>query len=229
MSAPSRVDARTALLGRIRHTGVIAVIRAESDDSAFRIAETLVGAGLRLIEITMTVPGAIGVMTALGRQFGSAIDLGAGTITSESMAEAAVEAGCAFLVTPCLVAGVIASAKARDVTIISGALTPTEILAADRAGADLVKIFPASTAGGPAYIRALRGPFPSIGFVATGGVGLDSVAEYIGAGVTAVGAGGELIARAAVKAGDFAAIGQAARAFLDAARQARPATEGVVR
>jgi 2-dehydro-3-deoxyphosphogluconate aldolase/(4S)-4-hydroxy-2-oxoglutarate aldolase len=229
MSAPIPAEGRAALLGRIRDAGIIAVIRADSDDSAFRVAETLVGAGLRLIEITMTVPGALGVMTALGRQFGPAIDLGAGTITSESMVEAAVGAGCAFLVTPCLVAGVIASAKARDVAIISGALSPTEVLAADRAGADLVKIFPASTAGGPAYIRALRGPFPSIGFVATGGVALDTVAEYIQAGVTAVGAGGEMIPRASVQAGDYRAIGQSARAFLEAARRARAAGEGVVR
>jgi 2-dehydro-3-deoxyphosphogluconate aldolase/(4S)-4-hydroxy-2-oxoglutarate aldolase len=228
MKTPHPTGGRVGLLDRLRETGIIAVIRADSDESAFRVAETLVEAGLRLIEITMTVPGAVGVMTALARRFGPAIDLGAGTITSESMAEAAVEAGCAFLVTPCLVPRVVA-ARARDVAMICGALTPTEVLAAHRSGADLVKIFPASTAGGPAYIRALRGPFPSIGFVATGGVALGTVAEYFQAGVAAVGAGGELISRAAVEAGDFAAIGASARAFLEAARAAKPVGKGVVR
>jgi len=218
------------VLDRLRAVGLVPVIRADSRETALRIAEVLAEAGLAFIEITMTVPGALDVVAGLGRQFGGAIDLGAGTITSAAMADEAVDAGCGFLVTPCLVPEVITAARARSVPVIAGALTPTEVFQAHHAGADLVKVFPASTAGGPAYIRALRGPFPSIGLVATGGVGLDAIPAYFEAGVAALGVGGEMISRAAVAAGDWSAVRQSARTFLEAVRRARPALpEGVGR
>jgi 2-dehydro-3-deoxyphosphogluconate aldolase/(4S)-4-hydroxy-2-oxoglutarate aldolase len=208
-------------LERITAAGIVPVIRADSEATALRIAEALIGAGLDVIEITMTVPNATGVMAALARQFGDRIVLGAGTVTSTTMAGDAADAGCAFLVTPCLALDVVAAAKARHMPVICGALTPTEIVAADRAGADLVKVFPASAVGGPAYIRAVRGPLPNIGLVATGGVGLDSVAAYFEAGVVALGVGGEMISRAAVASGDFQKIGDAGRRFVEEARRAR--------
>lgn len=208
-------------LERITAVGIVPVIRADSEATALRIAEALIGAGLDVIEITMTVPNATGVMAALARQFGDRIVLGAGTVTSTTMAGDAADAGCAFLVTPCLALDVVAAAKARHMPVICGALTPTEIVAADRAGADLVKVFPASAVGGPAYIRAVRGPLPNIGLVATGGVGLDSVAAYFEAGVVALGVGGEMISRAAVASGDFQKIGDAGRRFVEEARRAR--------
>jgi 2-dehydro-3-deoxyphosphogluconate aldolase / (4S)-4-hydroxy-2-oxoglutarate aldolase len=208
-------------LDRISEVGIVPVIRADSETNALRIAEALIGAGLDVIEITMTVPNATRAMEALARQFGSDVVLGAGTITSAAMAAAAIDAGCTFLVTPCVVPDVIAAAKARRVPVICGALTPTEIFSAHRAGADLVKVFPASAVGGPAYIRAVRGPFPHIGLVATGGVGLDTVTAYFDAGVVALGVGGELISRAAVAAGDFQAVADAGRSFVEEARRAR--------
>jgi 2-dehydro-3-deoxyphosphogluconate aldolase/(4S)-4-hydroxy-2-oxoglutarate aldolase len=210
-----------AALERITAVGIVPVIRADSEATALRIAEALIGAGLDVIEITMTVPNATGVMAALARQFGDRIVLGAGTVTSTTMAGDAADAGCAFLVTPCLALDVVAAARARHMPVICGALTPTEIVAADRAGADLVKVFPASAVGGPAYIRAVRGPLPNIGLVATGGVGLDSVAAYFEAGVVALGVGGEMISRAAVASGDFQKIGDAGRRFVEEARRAR--------
>jgi 2-dehydro-3-deoxyphosphogluconate aldolase/(4S)-4-hydroxy-2-oxoglutarate aldolase len=208
-------------LERVAAVGIVPVIRADSETAALRIAEALIGAGLEVIEITMTVPNATRVMAAIAQQFGADVVLGAGTVTSTTMAGEAVDAGCAFLVTPCLAFDVVAAARARHVPVICGALTPSEIVAADRAGADLVKVFPASAVGGPAYIRAIRGPLPNIGLVATGGVGLDSVGAYFEAGVFALGVGGEMISRAAVAAGDFRKIGDAARQFVQEARRVR--------
>jgi 2-dehydro-3-deoxyphosphogluconate aldolase/(4S)-4-hydroxy-2-oxoglutarate aldolase len=210
-----------AALERIRDVGIIPVIRADSELTALRIAEALVAAGLGVVEVTMTVPSATSVMTSIARRFGLDVALGAGTITSAAMAAEAVDCGCTFLVTPCLLPGVVSAATARSVPIICGALTPTEIQAAHQAGADLVKVFPASAVGGPAYIRAVRGPFPHIGLVATGGVGLPTVGSYFEAGCVAVGVGGELISREAVATGAFSAIGERGREFLAEARRAR--------
>jgi 2-dehydro-3-deoxyphosphogluconate aldolase/(4S)-4-hydroxy-2-oxoglutarate aldolase len=208
-------------LARIRDVGIVPVIRAESDETALRIAEALIAAGLAVIEITMTVPNAARAMASIAGRFGADVVLGAGTITSTAMVSTAVDAGCTFLVTPCLLPAVVADAKARGVPVICGALTPTEVFAAHQSGADLVKVFPAGAVGGPAYIRALKGPFPTIDFVVTGGVSLQTVGDYFKAGVAAIGVGGELISREAVRAGDFQIIGAAGRQFVEAVRNAR--------
>ena len=214
--------APVAALDRIRALGIIPVIRASDEATALRIADALIDAGLDVIEITMTVPNATVVMASLAHRFGTEVTLGAGTVTSAAMAAAVIEAGATFVVTPCMLPEVVAAAKSRHVPTICGALTPTEIFAAHQSGADLVKVFPASLVGGPAYIRAVRGPFPHIGLVATGGVTIDTVAPYFEAGVAAVGVGGELISRAAVAAGDFRVIAAAGRQFLEEAKRARP-------
>ena len=214
-------SASLSTLDAIRDVGIIPVIRADAEATALRIAEALIGAGLDVIEITMTVPNATAVMASIAKRFGADVVLGAGTITSTAMALAAIDAGCTFLVTPCMLPVVVTVARARKVPIICGALTPTEIFGAHEAGADLVKVFPASTVGGPAYIRAVRGPLPHIGLVATGGIALNTITAYFEAGVVAVGVGGELISRAAVAAGDFQAIGDAGRQFLEEARRTR--------
>ena len=216
-------------LERIRHVGIIPVIRADAASTAVRIAEALIGAGLGVIEITMTVPHATSVMASIASRFGADVILGAGTVTTAAMAGEAVDSGCTFLVTPCMLPKVVTAAKARGVPVICGALTPTEILAAHQAGADLVKVFPASAVGGPAYIRAVGGPLPHIGLVATGGVGLATVVPYFEAGVVAVGVGGELISREAVAAGAFGSIGDLARRFREEARRARSAGSGSAR
>jgi 2-dehydro-3-deoxyphosphogluconate aldolase/(4S)-4-hydroxy-2-oxoglutarate aldolase len=212
-----------AALDRIRHVGIIPVIRADAEATALRIAEALVNAGLGVIEITMTVPKATSVMASIASRFGNDVALGAGTITSAAMAKDALDSGCTFLVTPAVLPKVLAVAKVRGVPAICGALTPTEILAAHQAGADLVKVFPASAVGGPAYIRAVRGPLPHIGLVATGGVALATVRPYFEAGVVAVGVGSELMSREAVAAGAFSSIGDLGRQFREEARRARAA------
>jgi 2-dehydro-3-deoxyphosphogluconate aldolase/(4S)-4-hydroxy-2-oxoglutarate aldolase len=224
----STVVPHTAL-ERIRHVGIIPVIRADAESTALRIAEALVGAGLGVIEITMTVPNATSVMESAAKRFGADIIIGAGTITTAAMAGDAVDSGCTFIVTPAVLPQVVTAARARGVPVICGALTPTEILAAHQAGADLVKVFPASAIGGPAYIRAVRGPFPDIGLVATGGVGLPTVGSYFEAGCVAVGVGSELISREAVAAGAFASIGDLGRQFREEARRAMAAGSGPAR
>jgi 2-dehydro-3-deoxyphosphogluconate aldolase/(4S)-4-hydroxy-2-oxoglutarate aldolase len=213
--------ASASALDRIRAVGIIPVIRARDEATALQIAEALIGAELEVIEITMTVPNATKVMSSIAQRFSANVTLGAGTVTSAAMTTDVIEAGATFVVTPCMLPEVVGTAQARHVPTIIGALTPTEIFAAHQSGADLVKVFPASLVGGPAYIRAVLGPLPQIGLVATGGVTLETVAPYFEAGVAAVGVGGELISRAAVAAGDFHAIADAGRQFLEEAKRAR--------
>jgi 2-dehydro-3-deoxyphosphogluconate aldolase/(4S)-4-hydroxy-2-oxoglutarate aldolase len=217
--------ARARALTRIRDTGVVPVLRAASPDAALLIAAALVNGGMDVLEITMTVPGAADVIAAVAARWGRDVLVGAGTLTSTAQLDAAIAAGARFVVTPSVVPEVIAAAAAHDVAIIGGALTPTEILATHRAGVDIVKVFPAGAVGGPAYVRALKGPFPEIPLMATGGVSLETVAAYFQAGVDALGAGGELISRMAVASGRYDVITDAARSFLQAARSARHTEE----
>ncbi len=218
-----------AALERIRHVGIIPIIRADAESTALRIAEALVGAGLGVIEIAMTVPNARSVMASAVQRFGADVIIGAGTVTTAAMAGEAIDCGCTFLVTPGVLPRVVTVARARGVPVICGALTPTEILAAHQAGADLVKVFPASAVGGPAYIRAVRGPLPQVGLVATGGVTLATVLPYFEAGVVAVGVGSELISREAVAAGAFSSISDLGRQFREEARRALAAGSGPAR
>jgi 2-dehydro-3-deoxyphosphogluconate aldolase/(4S)-4-hydroxy-2-oxoglutarate aldolase len=205
----------------MRSVGVIPVIRADSARSAGEVAAVLVDAGLSVIEITMTVPDALAAIRSAVADLGGAAIVGAGTITTAEMAAQAIDAGAAFVVTPSLVPTVIETARKRGVPIIAGALTPTEIMTAIDAGADWVKVFPASAVGGPSYLRALRGPFPTLDLVPTGGVTLESVGPYIEAGAAAVGVGGELIRADAIKRGDLQSIGALAVQFREAVRAAR--------
>ena len=208
-----------SVLARIRDVGVIPVIRADSARAAGQVAAVLVESGLVVIEITMTVPDALTAIRSAVADLGATAIVGAGTVTTAEMAAQAIDAGAAFVVTPALAPGVIQTARKRGVPVIAGALTPTEIMAAIDAGADWVKVFPASAVGGPAYLKALRGPFPSLQLVPTGGVTLESVGPYIQAGAAAVGVGGELI-RA-----DFQSTSALAKEFRDAARAARLASQ----
>lgn len=212
---------RTGVLGLLRRGGIIPVIRAESADVALRIVEALIHGGIRTLEITMTVPDAVTAIRTVAGQFGPDVLLGAGTVTSAELAERSLEAGAEFLVTPCLVTDVIRLARDRDVAVLPGALTPTEVFTAWSAGGDLVKIFPASSVGGPSYVRALKGPFPQIPVCPTGGVSLQTIGDFVKAGADAVGIGGELVSKAAIAKGDFAAISDLARQYVDALSAAR--------
>ena len=202
--------------------GVIPVVRCDSADVAIRVTDVLIDAGLPVAEITFTVPDAVDVIAKLARRRGV---IGAGTVTSAEQARAVIRAGAEFIVSPGFVPEVIEVEKAAGVTMMPGALTPTEILNAQRAGADLIKVFPIQSLGGPSYLRALRGPFPDIPLVPTGGVDLGNVAEFIRAGAAAVGVGSELISRQALAAGNYATIAERAALFVAAVAQARR-TEG---
>jgi 2-dehydro-3-deoxyphosphogluconate aldolase/(4S)-4-hydroxy-2-oxoglutarate aldolase len=213
------------VLARIRDVGVIPVIRADSARSARELAAVLVDAGLFVIEITMTVPDALAAIQAAVKDLGAGAIVGAGTVTTGEMAARAIDAGAAFVVTPSLAPAVIDAARKRSVPVIAGALTPTEIMTAIDAGADWVKVFPASAVGGPSYLRALKGPFPTLDLVPTGGVTLESVGPYMQAGAAAVGVGGELIRADALKRGDLQSIGALAVQFREAVRSSRLASQ----
>lgn len=219
MTARSR--SRTDVLLTLREVGIIPVIRAESADVALAVVEALMEAELTIAEITMTVPNAIEAIAAVEKRFGGAILVGAGTVTDAETARRAIDAGAGFVVSPCLVGEVIEVAQREDVPVLPGALTPTEIFDAFRRGADMVKVFPAQNMGGASYLRALRGPFPDIPLVPTGGVTLESIADLFGAGAAAVGVGSELLSKDALARRDFKAIVALARRFVAAAGAAR--------
>ena len=197
------------------------MIRAPSADAAVAVVEALLQAGLTVAEITMTIPNAIDAIGSVTKRFANKVLVGAGTVTDAETARRAVDAGAGFIVTPCLVREVIDAARRADVAVLPGALTPSEVLEAFRLGGDMVKVFPTQSVGGAAYLRALRGPFPDIPLVPTGGVTLENVREMFDAGAAAVGVGSELISKDALARRDYAAIGALAAQFLAAARQAR--------
>jgi 2-dehydro-3-deoxyphosphogluconate aldolase / (4S)-4-hydroxy-2-oxoglutarate aldolase len=205
----------------LREVGVIPVIRAPSAEAAVTVAEALLEAGLAVAEITMTVPNAIIAIGGIAKRFPGKLLVGAGTVTDAETAQRAIDAGAEFIVSPCLVREVVDAALRADVAVLPGALTPGEVFEAFRAGGDLVKVFPVQSVGGAAYLRALRGPFPDIPLVPTGGVTLEDVAELFRAGAAAVGVGSELISKDALARHDYAAIGALAKRFVAAARQAR--------
>jgi 2-dehydro-3-deoxyphosphogluconate aldolase/(4S)-4-hydroxy-2-oxoglutarate aldolase len=209
------------VLAALREGGIVPVIRADSADTALRIVDALVAGGIRTLEITMTVPDAIGAIKAVADRFGSSVLLGAGTVTSRALAEGSLDAGAEFLVTPCVVPDVIAVAKERDVAVLPGAMTPTEVFTAWSSGGDIIKIFPASNVGGASYLKALKGPFPQIPLCPTGGVNLQTIGEFVKAGASAVGVGGELVSKAAIDAGDYGKITELANRYVAALAAAR--------
>ena len=211
----------TQTVSRLREVGIIPIIRAASADVVVPVAEALLHAGLPVVEITLTVPNAIDAIAAVAKRFAGKVLLGAGTVTDAESVRRAVDAGAEFIVTPCLVPEVIAAAQRAGVVVLPGALTPTEVFEAHRLGGDLVKVFPVQSAGGAAYLRALRGPFPDIPLVPTGGVTLENLAEMFRAGAAAVGVGTELISKDALDRRDYTAIGALAKQFVAAVRQAR--------
>jgi 2-dehydro-3-deoxyphosphogluconate aldolase/(4S)-4-hydroxy-2-oxoglutarate aldolase len=216
-----REGSQTGVVSTLREIGIIPVIRAASADAATAVVEALLDAGLAVAEITMTVPNAIDAIASVVARFGDKVLVGAGTVTDAETTRRAIDAGAGFIVTPCLVPDVIATAHRADVAILPGALTPTEVFEAFRMGGDMVKVFPAHNVGGAAYLRALRGPFPDIPLVPTGGVTLDNLGEMFDAGAAAVGVGSELVSKDALARRDYAAIGALATQFLTAVRQAR--------
>jgi len=208
-------------LALIREVGLVPIVRAPSPEDAFRAAEAIISGGIGIAEITMTVPNAIRLMERVAERYGDKVLLGAGTILDPESCRAALLAGAEFIVTPSLDVRVIEMARRYSKPCFPGALTPTEVLTAWQAGADMVKIFPAGPVGGPKYIKALKGPFPQIDFVPTGGVNLETTPEFIKAGAAAVAVGGELVDVKALREGKVDVITSNARRFMDAVRAAR--------
>jgi 2-dehydro-3-deoxyphosphogluconate aldolase/(4S)-4-hydroxy-2-oxoglutarate aldolase len=202
----------TLALTSITDVGVIAVLRAPSADAAVSAVDALVAGGVTGVEITFSTPDAEAAIAEVARRHGDAVLLGAGTITRPEQAESAVAAGARFLVCPGTEASLARAMTATGATVMLGALTPSEVMAAVALGADVVKVFPASL-GGPAYLRSLRGPFPDVPLMPTGGVSADNIGQWVGAGALAVGAGSELCSPAAMRAGTWEVIEDQARSF----------------
>jgi 2-dehydro-3-deoxyphosphogluconate aldolase/(4S)-4-hydroxy-2-oxoglutarate aldolase len=186
-----------------------------------RAAEAIYRGGITTLEITMTVPGAIHVMEKVADRMGDKVLLGAGTVLDGETTRAALLAGAQFIVSPALRHSVIEVAHRYSKPVLPGALTPNEVLAAWEAGADLVKVFPAGNMGGPKYIKALKGPFPHIEMVPTGGVNLETAVDFLLAGSAALGVGSDLVDPHALAAGKLDVIEDNARKFLECVRQAR--------
>ena len=212
---------KTDVLQRIRDIGLVPVVRAESADQAMRAVEAIKAGGVSVLEVTMTVPGAIGVIEQLAKAFGAEALIGAGTVLDPETADKCIQAGAQFIVSPALNEETIAFCRARDIAIFPGALTPTEVVRAWNAGADAVKVFPAGAVGGASYLKALKAPLPQIELVPTGGVSLKTAADFIKAGAMALGVGADLVDMKALRDGNDQLITERARQFLEIVREAR--------
>ena len=213
---------KALVLERIRSVGLVPVIRARSADEAGQVADAIQAGGVGILEITMTVPGAVEVIRELARRGGDAL-VGAGTVLDPESARACMDAGALFIVSPSLNLDTIATCREAGVAILPGALTPTEVVTAWNAGADLVKVFPAGAVGGPSYIKALKAPLPQIEVVPTGGVNLKTAGDFIRAGASALGVGADLVDLAAVRRGEASAVTERAREYVRIVQEARQA------
>lgn len=209
------------ILAFITDIGIVPVVRTPSAESAIRSIEAIYSGGVRAAEVTMTVPGAIKALEKLADRFGDKIMLGAGTVLDPETARICMLAGAQFFVTPTLKLATIEMIKRYSKVICAGALTPTEVLMAWEAGADVVKVFPANSLGGPKYIKALKGPLPHIEMIPTGGVNLETAGEFLKAGACAVAVGGELVDAKSIREGRFDVIQDRARQYLAIVGKAR--------
>lgn len=214
---------REQVRAKVIEVGIVPVVRAASAKNAIAAAEAIVAGGISIVEITMTVPGALNVISQLADSGSDDVLLGAGTVLDADTARRCFDAGAQFLVTPGFDLGTINAARNADKVIMAGALTPTEVIAAWRGGADFIKVFPVSALGGANYIKALRAPLPQIPLVPTGGVNVSTAADFLKAGAAALGIGGELVSAAALSSGDTAQITKLAKQYLEIVRQTREA------
>jgi 2-dehydro-3-deoxyphosphogluconate aldolase / (4S)-4-hydroxy-2-oxoglutarate aldolase len=209
------------IVQRIKTLGIVPIVRTTDAESAIRSVEAICEGGIPCAEITMTVDGAIKALEKVADKFGDKIILGAGTVLDPETARACMLAGAEFFVTPSLNTKTIEMVKRYSKAIFPGALTPTEIVTAWQSGADAIKIFPCSALGGAKYIKALKGPFPQIEFVPTGGVNLDTLGDFLAAGCCAVGVGSELVDGKTVAAGKYEVFTERARQFTKKIAEAR--------
>jgi 2-dehydro-3-deoxyphosphogluconate aldolase / (4S)-4-hydroxy-2-oxoglutarate aldolase len=209
------------VLRRIAEVGVLPVVRAASAAEAMQVVEAIKAGGVPVLEITMTVPGAVKVIEQVADRYGSEVVVGAGTVLDPETARACILAGAAFVVSPSLNAATIELCRRYSVAVMPGALTPTEVVTAWQAGADVVKVFPCGALGGAKYLKSLKAPLPQIEMIPTGGVSLQTAAEFIEAGALALGVGADLVDTKAIRAGEAGKVIEAARAYVAAVRAAR--------
>jgi 2-dehydro-3-deoxyphosphogluconate aldolase / (4S)-4-hydroxy-2-oxoglutarate aldolase len=218
---PYKQMTKREILAFMTEVGIVPVVRTNSAESAVKAVEAIYKGGVRAAEITMTVPGAIKALEKVADQFGDKIVLGAGTVLDPETARSCMLAGAEFFVTPALRVSTIEMARRYSKVICPGALTPTEVLTAWEAGADIVKVFPCGNVGGAKYIKALKGPFPQIEMIPTGGVNLETAADFLKAGACAVAVGGELVDGKSIKEGRYDIIEEKARQYLAVIAKAR--------
>lgn len=211
---------KSETLEKIANIGLLAVLRAPSSEGCRRAVEVLVESGVTGIEVTYSTPDAAAVISSVAGDYGEDVVVGAGTVLTTEQAVAAADAGARFLVSPGTDEEVVLAMAGTDRVVMAGALTPTEVMKAIRLDVDVIKIFPGSL-GGPSYLRSLRGPFPNVPFMPTGGVSADNVADWFAAGAVALGAGSELASAKDIQAADFAGIREKAGSFVAAVREAR--------
>jgi len=211
---------KTAKLNLIRETGVIAIMRAQSSAQLIAAADAIWAGGVRAIEVTMTTPGALSVIEEATVRYGEKVIFGAGSVLDAETARAAILAGADFVVAPTLDPATIELCSRYSVPVMPGCYTPTEMLTAWQAGADMVKLFPASV-GGPALLKAILAPLPQIEIVPVGGVDLDTAAEFIASGAAALGVGSSLVNQKLLDAGDMEELTRRAKAFIEKVKQGR--------
>src|SRR5918994_4301742 len=212
---------KSEVIKQIKDIGVIPVVRATTADEAMRAIDAIREGGISILEITMTVPGAVGVIEQVAARFGNEALVGAGTVLDAETAKTCISAGAQFIVSPALNMDTIAYCREQDVAVMPGALTPTEVVQAWNAGADFVKVFPAGAVGGASYLRALKAPLPHIELVPTGGVSLKTAADFIRAGAAALGVGADLVDLKAIREGQAHLITDRAKQFVELVREAR--------
>ncbi|WP_437618655.1 bifunctional 4-hydroxy-2-oxoglutarate aldolase/2-dehydro-3-deoxy-phosphogluconate aldolase [Sorangium sp. So ce1151] len=206
------------VLGWIQRTRIVPVVRAGSAEEALQAVEALLEGGIDVLEITMTVPGAVEVVREIAALHGERALVGAGTVLDARTAEACVEAGARFVVSPALDEATAGACRAMGIVHAPGALTPTEVVAAHRAGGDVVKVFPCDALGGASYLKSLKAPLPHIPLMPTGGVTLQNIGTFLAAGAVAVGVGGNLVDLKLLREGRREELVARARAFRDACR-----------
>lgn len=209
------------VMERIREVGLVPVVRAASADEALAAVEAIRAGGISILEITLTVPGAIEIIRELARRIGDEAIIGAGTVLDAETAQECIQAGAKFIASPALDIPTIQLCRRLVIPVFAGALTPTEILTAWKAGANAVKVFPANAVGGASYLKSIKAPLPQIELLPTGGVNLKTAAEFIQAGAFALGVGADLVDLAALRRGDAAAITEKARQYVGAVAAAR--------
>ena len=209
------------IVEQLESLGLVPVVRASSADEAMQVIEAIKAGGVNVLEITMTVPGAVRVIEKVADKYGSDVLVGAGTVLDPETARACLLAGAQFIVSPALNLDTIAMCHRYSAPVMPGVLTPTEVITAWSAGADFVKVFPCGAVGGASYIKNLKGPFPQIKMIPTGGVSLKTAQDFIKAGASALGVGTDLVDVKAIREGNPQVVTERAVQFIELVREAR--------